>query len=305
MYNRLILSALAILISIFLMACSTATTQQPQPQTPAITASSNNQKIAKRVVSLSSLATDIIYQLDKTKLVGIAGNSLFKNEPGFKDIPRVSEGQTPPSLEKIVALKPDLVIGIEGFSTQVIQKLQELKIPTLLTQLKTWDSLENLTQKLGDLIGANPEPLLTRYKSFLPEKQEQNISTLVLVSNQPILTPNKSSWAGSLLEKFQLKNVAAELQGKSPFGGYVTLSAEKVLDVNPDTIIVINPPQATSNKEILESFSKEAFWQKLKATQNNRVYIFDYYGLVNPGSINAIEKTCQQLKKRFICSNLI
>ncbi|MBD2498482.1 ABC transporter substrate-binding protein [Nostoc sp. FACHB-280] len=303
MYHRLILSALAILISIFLMACSTATTQQPQVQTPAITETTNNQQTAKRVVSLSSLATDIIYQLDKTKLVGIAGNSLFKNEPGLKDIPRVSEGQTPPNLEKIVALKPDLVIGIEGFSTQVIQRLQELKIPTLLTQLKTWDSLESLTQKLGDLIGVNPEPLLTRYKSFLPEKQEQNISTLVLVSNQPILTPNKSSWAGNLLEKFQLKNVAAELQGKSPFGGYVTLSAEKVLEVNPDTIIVINPPQATSNKEILESFSKEPFWQKLKATQNNRVYIFDYYGLVNPGSINAIEKTCQQLKKDLFTAN--
>ncbi|BBD58529.1 periplasmic binding protein [Nostoc sp. HK-01] len=303
MYYRWILSVLAILISIFLMACSTATTQQPQSQTPAITATSNNQQIAKRVVSLSSLATDIIYQLDKTKLVGIAGNSLLKNDPGFQDIPRVSEGQTPPNLEKIVALKPDLVIGIEGFSTQVIQRLQELKIPTLLTQLKTWDSLENLTQKIGDLISVNPEALLTRYKSFLPEKQDQNISTLVLVSNQPILTPNKSSWAGNLLEKFQLKNVAADLQGKSPFGGYVTLSAEKVLEVNPDTIIVINPPQATSNKEILESFSKEPFWQKLKATQNNRVYIFDYYGLINPGSINAIEKTCQQLKKDLFTAN--
>ncbi|BAY17367.1 periplasmic binding protein [Anabaenopsis circularis NIES-21] len=303
MYYRWILSVLAILISIFLMACSTATTQQPQSQTPAITATSNNQQIAKRVVSLSSLATDIIYQLDKTKLVGIAGNSLLKNDLGFQDIPRVSEGQTPPNLEKIVALKPDLVIGIEGFSTQVIQRLQELKIPTLLTQLKTWDSLENLTQKIGDLISANPEALLTRYKSFLPEKQDQKISTLVLVSNQPILTPNKSSWAGNLLEKFQLKNVAADLQGKSPFGGYVTLSAEKVLEVNPDTIIVINPPQATSNKEILESFSKEPFWQKLKATQNNRVYIFDYYGLINPGSINAIEKTCQQLKKDLFTAN--
>ncbi|AFY42301.1 ABC transporter substrate-binding protein [Nostoc sp. PCC 7107] len=303
MYHRWILSVLAIILSVFLNACSTATNQQPQAQTPAITATLNNQQVAERVVSLSSLATDIIYQLDKTKLVGIAGNSLFKNVPGFEDIPRVSEGQTPPNLEKIVALKPDLVIGIEGFSTQVIQRLQELKIPTLLTQLKTWDSLENLTQKIGDLIGENPQALLNRYKSFLPDKQEQNISTLVLVSNQPILTPNKSSWAGNLLEKFQLRNVAAELQGKSPFGGYVTLSAEKVLEVNPDTIIVINPPQAKSNKEIIESFSKEPFWQKLKATQNNRVYIFDYYGLVNPGSINAIEKTSQQLKKDLFTAN--
>ncbi|MCC5634761.1 ABC transporter substrate-binding protein [Nostoc sp. CHAB 5844] len=297
MYSRWILSALAIILSIFLNACSTATTQQPQAQITAVTATPNNQQSAKRVVTLSSLATDIIYQLDKTKLVGITGSSLFKNDPGFKAIPRVSEGQTPPNLEKIVALKPDLVIGVEGFSNQTIQRLQELKIPTLLTQVKTWESLETLTQKLADLIGVNPQPLLTRYKSFLPDKQDQNISTLVLVSNQPILTPNKNSWAGDLLAKFQIKNVAAELQGKSPFGGYVTLSAEKVLEANPEAIIVVNPPQTKSNTEILESFNKESFWQKLKATQNNRVYIFDYYGLVNPGSIDAIQKACQQLKK--------
>lgn len=303
MYRRWILSTLAIILSVFLNACSTATTQQPQAQTTNIATTANNQQSATRVVTLSSLSTDIIYQLDKTKLVGITGSSLFKNEPSLKDIPRVSEGQTPPNLEKIVALKPDLVIGVEGFSNQVIQKLQDLKIPTLLTQVKTWESLENLTQKLADLIGANPEPLLNRYKSFLPDTPVQNVSTLVLVSNQPILTPNKNSWAGDLLEKFQIKNIAAELQGKSPFGGYVTLSAEKVLEANPATIIVVNPPQAKSNTEILESFNKEPFWQKLKATQNNRVYIFDYYGLVNPGSIDAIQKACQQLKQNLLATN--
>jgi len=303
MYRRWILSTLAIILSVFLNACGTATTQQPQAQTTNIATTANNQQSATRVVTLSSLSTDIIYQLDKTKLVGITGSSLFKNEPGLKDIPRVSEGQTPPNLEKIVALKPDLVIGVEGFSNQVIQKLQDLKIPTLLTQVKTWESLENLTQKLADLIGANPQPLLNRYKSFLPDTPVQNVSTLVLVSNQPILTPNKNSWAGDLLEKFQIKNIAAELQGKSPFGGYVTLSAEKVLEANPDAIIVVNPPQAKSNTEILESFNKEPFWQKLKATQNNQVYIFDYYGLVNPGSINAIQKACQQLKQDLLATN--
>jgi len=297
MYHPWILSALAIILSVVLSACTTATTQQPQAQLTTITATPNKPQSAQRVVTLSSLATDIIYKLDKTKLVGITGSILFKNDPDFKDIPRVSEGQTPANLEKIVALKPDLVIGVEGFSTQAIQKLQELGVPTLVTQVKTWESLENLTQKLAELIGANPQPLLNVYKSFLPDQPRQNLSTLVLVSNQPILTPNKNSWAGDLLEKFQVRNVAAELQGKSPFGGYVTLSAEKILEANPEAIIVVNSPQVNAKAETLASFNKEAFWQKLKASQNNRVYVFDYYGLVNPGSINSIKKACEQLKK--------
>ncbi|NEU75984.1 ABC transporter substrate-binding protein [Hassallia byssoidea VB512170] len=290
MYNRCISSIFAILLSFLLLACSTATTQQP----PATNINQNTS--AKKVVALSSLAADIISQLDQTKLVGITGSKLFKDNPQFEKLPRVSEGQNPPNLEKIVALKPDLVIGAEGFSNQTTDKLKQLGIPTYLTQVKTWESLQELTKTLAKSIDADPQPLLNRYKTFLPEKQNPTLSTLVLVSRQPILTPNKNSWAGDLLAKFPTKNLAAELQGNSPIGGYVTLSAEKVLQANPDVIIVVNPPQKT-DAALLDDFKKQAFWKELKATKNNRIYVFDYYGLVNPGSIDAIEKACKQLKQ--------
>jgi iron complex transport system substrate-binding protein len=288
MYNRYISSIFAILLSFLLLACSTASTQQPS--------ATNINQTAKKVVALSSLAADIISQLDQTKLVGIAGSKLFKDNPQFQKLPRVSEGQNPPNLEKIVALKPDLVIGAEGFSNQITDKLKQLGIPIYLTQVKTWESLQELTKTLAKLIDADPQPLLNRYKTFLPEKQSPTLSTLVLVSRQPILAPNKTSWAGDLLTKFPTTNLAASLQGSSPIGGYVTLSAEKVLQANPDVIIVVNSPQQT-DAALLDSFKKEAFWKELKATKNNRVYVFDYYGLVNPGSIDAIEKACKQLKQ--------
>jgi iron complex transport system substrate-binding protein len=306
MLSRWIVSTFAILLCIFLIACNPTNTQQPQAQATQGIATPNSEskelpKIsAKRVVTLSSLTTDIISQLDKTKLVGISGSALFKTDPRFQDIPRVSEGQSPPNLEKIVALKPDLVIGAEGFSNQPIQRLQQLGIGTLLTQVNTWASLEDITKKVAQLIDANPQPLLEKYKSFLPERTSPNISTLVLVSSQPILAPNKNSWAGDLLDKFQVRNLAAELQGKSPISGYVTLSAEKVLEANPETIILINSPQSVSKIDVLNEFKKQGFWQKLEAAKNNRVYVFDYYGLVNPGSIDAIKKACEQLKQDLL-----
>ncbi|MDF2387894.1 ABC transporter substrate-binding protein [Nostoc ellipsosporum NOK] len=306
MYRRWIVSALAVLLSIFLAACTNVTSQQPQANVIEATKSpnTNSQQIpkesAKRVVALSSLATDIIYQLDQTKLVGITGSTLFKNEPRFNDIPRVSEGQNSPNLETIIALKPDLVIGAEGFSSQPIQRLQQLGISTFLTQVNSWKSLEEVTIKIAQLINADPQPLLNRYKNFLPTQPKESYSTLVLVSRQPILAPNKNSWAGDLLTQFQAKNLAAELQAQSPIGGYVTLSAEKVIEANPEVIIVVNTPQGSSETSVLESFKKEGFWQQLQATKNNRVYSFNYYGLVNPGSIDAIEKTCQQLKQDLL-----
>jgi iron complex transport system substrate-binding protein len=303
MHYRWLLSALAFLLSIVLVACTTATTQQPQIKVENTTETTNinSQQLpkesAKRVVALSSLSADIIAHLDQTKIVGITGSKLFKDDSRFKNIPRVSEGQNSPNLEKVVALKPDLVIGAEGFSTVPIQKIKQLGISTLLTKVNNWESLEQLTKTLAQLIDADPQPLLNRYKTFLPDKPTQNIRALVLVSRQPILAPNKNSWAGDLLTKFEVKNVAADLQGKSPIGGYVTLSAEKVLEANPEVIILVNPPQGNSEAGLLDSLKKEGFWKQLQATKKNQVYVFDYYGLVNPGSIDAIEKACGQLKQ--------
>jgi iron complex transport system substrate-binding protein len=293
MYHRWISSVLAFLLTLCLSACTTATTQAPPTN---ITTTNNTSQLlpqnsAQRVVALSTLAADIIARLDNTKLVGMAGSRLFKDDSRFKDIPRVSEGQSPPNLEKIVALKPDLVIGASGFSDVTLQKLRQLNIPTFSTKVSSWQALEELTKTIAQAINANPQPLLNRYQSFLPNVPSPNLSTLILVSRQPILTPNKNSWAGELISKFGAKNVAADLQGKSPISGYVALSAEKILEANPKVLIVAN-----AEPDLLASLKKEPFWQQLEATKNNRVYVFDYYGLINPGTLDTIEKVCQRLQ---------
>ena len=292
MQRRFILFGLILWLTLGIFACTNTTTEQAKnPDASTISTSQQSQQSVERVVSLTSLSADIIYQLDSAKLVGISGSSLFKNDSRFKDIPRVSEGQATPNLEKIVALKPDLVIGAEGFSNLTTDKLKELGITTLLTKVDSWEGLQELTKTLAKIVDADSTPLLNRYQTFLPDKPAQNPSTLVLVSRQPILSPSKKSWAGNLLEKFQAKNLTADLQTKMSVPGYVTLSAEKVLEANPDVLIVVSPQPG-----LLKSFKSESFWNQLKATKNNRVYEFDYYGLVNPGSVDAIEKACQQLK---------
>jgi iron complex transport system substrate-binding protein len=291
MQRRFILFGLILWLSLGIFACTNTTTEQAKNTDASTISTSQQSQSVKRVVSLTSLSADIIYQLDSAKLVGISGSSLFKNDSRFKDIPRVSEGQATPNLEKIVALKPDLVIGAEGFSNLTTDKLKELGITTLLTKVDSWEGLQDLTKTLAKIVDADSTPLLNRYQSFVPDKPSQNPYTLVLVSRQPILSPSKKSWAGNLLEKFQAKNLTADLQNKMSVPGYVTLSAEKVLEANPDVLIVVSPQPG-----LLKSFKSESFWNQLKATKNNRVYEFDYYGLVNPGSVDAIEKACQQLK---------
>lgn len=282
------------LIAIFTVACNPAIPSQSSAPTPP-----NNPQIAEvkptgasKVVALTSLSADIIYRLDKTKLVGIPGSRLLRENAEMSKLPQVSEGQTPPNLEKIIALKPDLVIGATGFHDQVLEKLKGLGIKTMTSSITSWQSLEELTKAIATEIQSDPTALIQYYQSLLATESDKSESTLVLVSSQPILAPNKNSWAGDLLTQFQINNAAAELQGQSPQRGYITLSAEKILEANPKILILVDVGDGTINK------LKEApFWNKLDAVISDRVYTFDYYGLVNPGSIDAISEACNKLKE--------
>ena len=84
------------------------------------------------------------------------------------------------------------------------------------------------------------------------------------------------------------------MQGQSPVKGYVTLSPEKVLQANPDILILVNAEGGDTDE-----FKSEPFWKDLKAVQNDRVYVLDYYGFVNAGSIDAIAQACTQLKRIY------
>ncbi|NJR71321.1 MAG: ABC transporter substrate-binding protein [Synechococcales cyanobacterium CRU_2_2] len=76
-----------------------------------------------------------------------------------------------------------------------------------------------------------------------------------------------------------------------PFEGYITLSPEKISKADPERIILIDTPDGAS-----ETLKTEDFWEKLSAVKQNQVHNFDYYGLINPGSIASIETACQKLK---------
>ena len=104
-YYKIIIS---ILIGTVLTSCSNNGIELKEKNHNRIESSNliNNRKI-NNIVTLTSLSTDIIANISPEKLVAIPGSSLFKDNSMFDDLPRISQGRTPPNLEKIVSLKPD------------------------------------------------------------------------------------------------------------------------------------------------------------------------------------------------------
>ena len=112
-------------------------------------------KNVNKVITLTSLSTDIVSALSRDKLVAIPGSSLFKGKIEYQELPRISQGRTPPNLEKIVSLKPDLVIGTNGFHDKILDKLKDINIQTVSYELNDWNSLENTINQISTKLGTN------------------------------------------------------------------------------------------------------------------------------------------------------
>ncbi|MEM9804861.1 MAG: ABC transporter substrate-binding protein [Cyanobacteria bacterium P01_D01_bin.56] len=277
-------------LTVLIAACSPGSSlEQDLPDTNA----SSSESISKKIVALTSISADIVQNLDDTVLVGIPGSSLLTNDPRFEGLTVVSSGRTEPDLEKIVALKPDLVIGAAGFHDKTLDRLSDLDINVFSTDITSWESLKNITQELAVQLDVDSSSLVERYDACLAKVPDQGSTALVLASREPLLSPNKQSWAGDFLEKFNVQNATADLQGQSEFQGYITLSPEKVLEMNPEQLLFIDSGGGV--KDEIDQLKGDPFWGQLAAVQSDQVYGFDYHGLINPGSIKSIEQVCENL----------
>ena len=247
-----------------------------------------------RVVALTSLTADLINKISKDSLVGVPGSSILKKNKEFESIPIVSSGRMPPDLEKIISLRPDIVIGAKGFHDRPLSKLNSLGINTLSTSISSLDDLDILYKQIASKLRKNTKPLEqileSCYSTNKNKNKNKNKNLVVLVSSKPILSPNKNSWAGNLISFFKLNNLASDITNKTEFKGYVNLSAEWLLKSQPENILVIKTPGSD-----LSQYSSINIWNKLDAVKNDKVFIFEYYGLINAGGIKAINKACQKL----------
>ena len=244
----------------------------------------------KRIISLNSLGADIVSKLDNDSLVGIPGSSLLKKDDKFAGKIIVSEGRMPPSLEKIIKLKPSLVIGSEGFHDKILDKLGDLNIETLKTNTKSINQLEKLIKDLAFYLNKNSSSVNDNIKSCYFNTSKDRGSAVILASTKPLLSPNSNSWAGKLLDRFNFDNISKDLESKTEFKGYVNLSPEIILKKKPSKIIVISFPGMNQNSLLANPILK-----KIIDSNKNEIVTFNYYGLINPGSLKTINSACMKL----------
>lgn len=231
----------------------------------------------ERVVTPYPIATNIIYTIGgQGKLVGIDNNSpddpwLQRIDARIGEITKVGMPWSV-NIEEIVALNPDVVIGVFG---EVKDKLNEVGIPVIELDLGSGSDIESAIRLIGICLGleekANNLAFFYQEKMKLIEKQVQSIPEnqkvrVMSVGRDSIYTAAIGGcYQDRLINSAGGVNVAGDLVGD---GWFTQVSIEQILSWNPQVIFV--PPYLREGSA--EEIMNNPKWENIEAVKTKMVF---------------------------------
>lgn len=223
----------------------------------------------RRIVSLGPSSTENLFAVGAGKQV-VAADSL-SDYP--KQAPKTELSSLHPNVEAIAGNKPDLVVATDD-ADGLSGKLAKLHVPLLLAKApKDLDGLYDQLRTLGKATGHRDEAADTA------RQMRTDIGKLVAETPRPkrplsyfyevdsnLYTATSKTFIGSVLAKFGLRNIADHADKAG--GGYPKLSAEKVLDANPDLVFL-------TDGQSPKSAGARPGWSALRAVRAHHVIGLD------------------------------
>ena len=252
-----------------------------------------SEKKYDRIVVLDPAVVEMVYLLGgEDKLVGIAKLERSKIWPEEKTEKVESVGTfINPSLEKIIALKPDLVIESFHSSDAIDKSLTSNNIEIIKIQANSIEDIFKNFQKVAKILGKEKEA-----EKIIAEKRQKieeikKIDTaekkgLFILAPTPMRVFGKGTLPNDIMEMLNIKNVAAGMEGMSP-----TLTPEYIIKENPDIILTfVKDPQeiVKANPQIKD----------ISAIKNNKFVVLETGQILrgSPRMIDYIADVYQKTK---------
>ncbi len=223
-----------------------------------------------RIVSLAPATTEILFALGLGE--EIVGNTVFCNYP--EEAQRVYKVGTfsEPSIERIIALKPDIIFAAGLEQSPAVTQLQELGLKVIVSDPENLSELMESIEEIGRVTGKAPEAKklvkqmreetasLREIVGLIPE--EKRLKVFLEIWFDPIMTAGKGAFVDELLSIAGGINIAYDAPR-----AYSRFSAETVVKRNPDVIILgyMGQPHAQ------DSVAGRLGWQGIQAVKNKRI----------------------------------
>ncbi|EHZ2529288.1 ABC transporter substrate-binding protein [Listeria monocytogenes] len=272
-----------VLLLAILTACGNTETKAPEKKTEKIEvkdATGNTitlEEAPTKIVSLMPSNTEILFALDLgDKVKGVTAYDDYPKEA--QKVEKVTS--TSVDTEKIIAIKPDLVLGHESMlatEKDAYQLLKDAGINVFVvpdaTDLK---AAEKSIITVGKLTGKEKEAKevtdsMEEQKVAIEKKsKELKTSPKVWIEISPDLyTAGKGTFMNEMLELAGGTNVVTE-------SGFIPYNEEKVVELQPDIILSVYP-------DAKATIQKRAAWKGIPAVKNDKIYEMDANKLSRPG----------------------
>jgi iron complex transport system substrate-binding protein len=189
------------------------------------------------VVSLSPNTTETLFAVGAGNRV--VGRSRFCDyPPEVSRIPSVG-GYVDASLEAILSLVPDLVVGARGpAGPALVEKLGALGVATFFPPTESMTEIDAMITELGAKVGAFEQGRLVverlrarRNAVARAVAGETKVRALLVFGLSPIVVAGPESFPNEMIQLVNAENVVAT------GGAYPTLSVERLFALKPDVVI--------------------------------------------------------------------
>ena len=228
----------------------------------------------ERIVSLSPANSEILFALGlDEKIVGVTEYCTYPEAALSKE--KIG-GFSTVNIEKVSVLNPDLIVAADGNSEETVSHLRELGFTVITINADTIDTTLDDILLLGKATGADDEAdaLVSSMKEDLAEiaektSAEEKPTILHCMWTDPLWVSGSGTFQDEMI------TAAGGVNAASDEGGWVALTMEKFLTMNPDIIVVDsgNGMGVGADDALRDFFLKDPRMQSLSAVQNEQVYV--------------------------------
>jgi len=249
---------------------------------------------AHRVVSLAPSLTNTVYAL------GAAGDLVGITD--YTDYPPEAARQKPsvgavvnPSLERIVALHPDLVLALPEFNgADSIQGLQRLGIPVFLFNTGNIANIYRSVEAVARVMGREREAtaLVAELRSREAKVRAQSAgkdkpSVLLVLSIDPLITAGRNAFITEMIAAAGARSVTDDVKQD-----WLQMNVEAILPRKPAYILLVKGGPVS-----LKDLQQRAGWDSLEAVQRGRVLVIDdRIQIPGPVAFEGLEDLARQIQ---------
>jgi iron complex transport system substrate-binding protein len=244
---------------------------------------------ARRIVALAPSITEMVYALKlEDRLVGV---TRFSNYPAAaQKLPKVGT-YIQLDVERIVALRPDLVIAIkDGNPLSAVEHLQAMGLPVYAVDPVDLEGVMQSMLALGDLLGAAAQATavvddmrarIARVQSHL-SGIEHKPKVFIQIGVSPIVSAGSNTFIDKLITLAGGDNAAA---GTLP---YPRFSREQVIALAPEVIVITSMERSAIYDRVRDEWMQ---WPGIPAVRNKAVHIApsDLFDRPSPRLVDALE----------------